>query len=147
MYCVNKIEIFRRLEIISELAETAREICENWNGERLYHFAQERLLHLAIETITDIGNFLIDGFIMRDPSSYFDIIHIMWDEKVLDDSTCDACIRLISLRKLLVHNYQEWQRTSIHPLMLELPQLLPVFSPQILAYMARQLGSDFDAFV
>ena len=31
----------------------------------------------------DVGNLMIDGFIMRDPGSYEDIIDILIDEKVI----------------------------------------------------------------
>ena len=37
----------------------------------------------VIESIIDVGNTMIDGFIMRDPGGYEDIIDIMEDEKVI----------------------------------------------------------------
>lgn len=43
--------------------------------------ALERLSHNIVESIIDVGNSMIDGFIMRDPGSYDDIIDIMTDEK------------------------------------------------------------------
>lgn len=33
----------------------------------------------------DVGNAVIDGFIMRDPGSYEDIIDILQDEKVISE--------------------------------------------------------------
>ena len=46
--------------------------------------ALERVNYLLIESIIDVGNSMIDGFIMRDPGSYEDIIDILVDEKVME---------------------------------------------------------------
>ena len=35
-----------------------------------------------MESMMDVGNLMIDGFIMRDPGSYEDIIDILVDEKL-----------------------------------------------------------------
>ena len=43
----------------------------------------ERITHNTIESFMDVGNLIIDGFIMRDPGSYDDIIDILIDEKVI----------------------------------------------------------------
>ena len=45
--------------------------------------ALERIVHLLVECILDTGNDMIDGFIMRDPGSYDDIMDILVDEKVV----------------------------------------------------------------
>ena len=39
----------------------------------------ERLAQMVVESIIDVGNLMIDGFIMRDPGSYEDIIDILVD--------------------------------------------------------------------
>lgn len=43
----------------------------------------ERLAQMVVESIIDVGNLMIDGFIMRDPGSYEDIIDILVDERVI----------------------------------------------------------------
>ncbi|MDA6082861.1 DUF86 domain-containing protein, partial [Escherichia coli] len=45
--------------------------------------ALERIAQIMIEAILDTGNTMIDGFIMRDPGSYDDIVDILDDEKVI----------------------------------------------------------------
>lgn len=53
-----------------------------WQSE-IEKRALERISHLMIECILDVGNDMIDGFIMRDPGSYDDIMDILTDEKVV----------------------------------------------------------------
>ena len=55
---------------------------ERWSTP-LEKAALERVTHLMIESLLDVGNAMIDGFIMRDPGSYDDIIDILIDEKVI----------------------------------------------------------------
>ena len=64
--------------------------------------ALERIVHSTIEAVIDVGNALIDGFIMRDPGSYHDIIDIMLDEKVITDDMEKQLKNIIDLRKPLV---------------------------------------------
>ena len=55
---------------------------QEWNTS-IEKAALERILHMIIESFLDVGNSMIDGFIMRDPGSYEDIIDILDDEKVI----------------------------------------------------------------
>ena len=68
-------------------------------------FAAERLFHLFIEATTDIGNLLIDGFIMRDPGSYEDIVDIMEDERVYPPDAAQTYKTIVQLRKRLISDY------------------------------------------
>src|SRR5690625_7813458 len=67
--------------------------------------ARERIVHVLIEATIDVGNMMIDGFIMRDPGSYEDIIDILVDEKVLPNQDEAAYKALINLRTNLVRDY------------------------------------------
>lgn len=101
---------------------------------------QERCLHLAIEIVTDVGSYLIDGFIMRDASSYDDIIQINHEENVFDASTYEVLRRLVSLRKPLVQDYFSWERAELHPLSTEVPDILEQFAEQVSVYVEKELG-------
>jgi uncharacterized protein YutE (UPF0331/DUF86 family) len=67
--------------------------------------ALERICQLSIEAILDVGNAIIDGFIMRDPGSYEDIIDILLDETVINKDEAMGLKEVILLRKVLVHDY------------------------------------------
>ena len=52
---------------------------------RFTQLALERMVQISIDSVLDVGNAMIDGFIMRDPGSYEDIIDILLDEKVITE--------------------------------------------------------------
>ncbi|MGC5771186.1 DUF86 domain-containing protein [Paenibacillus pabuli] len=140
MYYVNREQIARRLSAIPDVAEGLRSVSQAWDGSLMLGMVQERCLHLAIEIVTDVGSYLIDGFIMRDASSYDDIIQINHEEKVFDDATYEVLSRLVLLRKPLVQDYYNWERAELHPLSSDLPDVLEHFSKQVSTYVEKELG-------
>lgn len=139
MYYVNREQIAVRLNSITEIASALQSLAANWQGTVLEGLAQERALHLAIETVTDVGSFLIDGFILRDASSYEDIIEITGEAGAFPGSMQATLIELVKLRKPLVQDYYVWQRTELHPLSLIISSLLPVYKQSIEDYLEREL--------
>lgn len=101
MYYVNQEQIERRLNVLPMIAE-ALQRTEGGQVDSLERFARERALHLALEVVTDVGSYLIDGFIMRDASSYEDIVEIIHGERVIDEELFTVLIQLVRLRKPLV---------------------------------------------
>lgn len=139
MYYVNREQIAVRLNSITEIASALQSLAANWQSTVLEGLAQERALHLAIETVTDVGSFLIDGFILRDASSYEDIIEITGEAGAFPGSMQATLIELVKLRKPLVQDYYVWQRTELHPLTLIISSLLPVYKQSIEDYLEREL--------
>ncbi|WP_438349729.1 DUF86 domain-containing protein [Paenibacillus sp. FA6] len=142
MYYVNKEQIEGRLHTIPEIVTGLQIVADQWDGGLILGFAQERALHLAIEVVTDIGSYLIDGFIMRDASSYEDILDITHEEKVFNSTVHAVLISLVKLRKPLVQNYYEWDRPSLHPLTQALPTILNEFSTSVRDYLDQELGTS-----
>ncbi|WP_106766343.1 DUF86 domain-containing protein [Paenibacillus faecalis] len=139
MYYVNQEQIERRLNAIPEISSGLRQAAESWDGSLVYGLVQERALHLAIEIVTDVGSYLIDGFIMRDASSYEDIIDITHEEKVMSDEVHAVLTELVRLRKPLVQEYYDWQRHDLHPLSSVLPNILEQFAASVRDYLKREL--------
>ncbi|WP_127532530.1 DUF86 domain-containing protein [Paenibacillus kobensis] len=139
MYYVNVDQIRQRLDAIPAIVETLSVLSARWSGSLLEGMAQERALHLAIETVTDVGSFLIDGFIMRDASSYEDLVDIIAEENVLPEGLSAPLSELVKLRKPLVQNYYEWPRAELHPLSPKLPELLTGFKSAVEQYLEREL--------
>src|SRR5690625_2576951 len=103
MYFVNRSEIEKTITYLDTLLnEMDNHLLLSTTMEKL---GVERLAHVAIESILDVGNLMIDGFIMRDPGSYHDIIDILIDEKVLPKQDEMAYKVLIDLRQMLVNDY------------------------------------------
>ncbi|MGI2293868.1 DUF86 domain-containing protein [Paenibacillus sp. GXUN7292] len=139
MYYVNVEQIAVRLQAIDEITKALQELSKQWQGSLLQGLAQERALHLAVETVTDVGSYIIDGFIMRDASSYEDIIDITGEEGVFPADMQPTLMELVKLRKPLVQQYYEWQRAELHPLTTELASLLPAFKEAVEQYLKREL--------
>ncbi|KOP67114.1 hypothetical protein AMS62_19080 [Bacillus sp. FJAT-18019] len=139
MYYVNQEQIERRLNAIPEIAEGLRTAAQSWDGGLTQGLVQERALHLAIEVVTDIGSYLIDGFIMRDASSYEDIMDINHEEKVFPQEVHTVLLDLVRLRKPLVQDYYEWERHSLHPLTPVLPDVLEQFADNVREYLKNEM--------
>ncbi|SFL24718.1 Uncharacterized conserved protein YutE, UPF0331/DUF86 family [Paenibacillus sp. 1_12] len=144
MYYVNHEQIDLRLQFIPTLIEACQQLEQAWestpSSERLLlHLAQERTLHLTIETITDVGSLLIDAFMMRDASSYEDIIEILKDERVFDEPIASVFRELVQLRKSLAQEYASYTRDTLHPLISALPAVLAVFEAAVPAFISREL--------
>jgi uncharacterized protein YutE (UPF0331/DUF86 family) len=140
LYDVNVDSIRSRLACLPELAQALSAATVSWTGSLTEGLAQERALHLSAEIATDVGHSLIDGFIMRDASSYEDIIEIIAGEGVITEQVAVPLRRLVLLRKTLVQEYDKWPRSELHPLTAELPRILMGFSDQVEAYLRKELS-------
>ncbi|WP_166242309.1 DUF86 domain-containing protein [Paenibacillus turpanensis] len=133
MYYVNEEQIQSRFNVLPVIREAVEALQEKDVWGAAEYFAGERALHLALEIVTDVGSLLIDGFIMRDASSYEDIIDILKGEEVFPDSLYEPLLKLVKLRRALVQDYSELQRLgkeSLFPLT-ELPSLLEQFAESV----------------
>lgn len=140
MYYVNTDQIELRLSAIPEITAGLRHAQANWDGGIILGLVQERSLHLAIEIVTDVGSYLIDGFILRDASSYEDIIEIVHEAGAFDEESYNLFMELVPLRKPLVQDYYAWERTSLHKVTRTLPDVLDRFADQIRLYLEKELG-------
>lgn len=102
--------------------------------------ALERLLHLIIESFLDVGNQLIDGFIMRDPGSYEDIVAILIDESVLPKSSEEASFALVHFRKALVQEYLNVEASDIIAALQKYLEDWRQFPDRVRSYLETELG-------
>ena len=101
-------------------------------------FALQRMTHLIIESIIDVGNMMIDGFIMRDPGSYEDIIDILVDEEVLPKSDSKSFKDIINLREMLVKHYLQVDNSHVQETMLNNKKELDEFAAHIRNYLKKE---------
>jgi uncharacterized protein YutE (UPF0331/DUF86 family) len=102
--------------------------------------ALERITHMVIESILDVGNSMIDGFIMRDPGSYEDIVDILMDEKVVTDEIGKDLKNIIAHRKILVQNYLDISHQDILKSFQTHSDSLKSFAPRVRQYLKNELG-------
>ena len=82
MYFIDRNNITATLTYMNSIVNVIEKTSKFPLGE-VEELALERIAQNIIESIIDVGNSMIDGFIMRDPGSYDDIIDILLDEKVI----------------------------------------------------------------
>lgn len=100
--------------------------------------ALERIVHSTIEAVIDVGNALIDGFIMRDPGSYHDIIDIMLDEKVITSDMEKQLKNIIDLRKPLVQEYISLDHEMIYRTMKDNLEAVKKFPEKVRYFLAHE---------
>lgn len=101
--------------------------------------AMERGLHLSIEAVIDVGNALIDGFIMRDPGSYSDIVEILRDEQVIDEHQARVLTQVTDFRKHLVNEYTDVPVPQMFEIVQESLLTLREFEPAVRDYLEKEL--------
>lgn len=142
MYFINHDQIDQRIQFLAVLADASQQLVVQWEqGQRdlVWQLAQERVLHLAIETVTDVGSLLIDAFILRDASSYEDIVEIVHGEGAYSESLTETLLALVKLRKPLVQDYVDWNRETLHPLISKIPAAFEEFAASVRAFIKSEL--------
>jgi uncharacterized protein YutE (UPF0331/DUF86 family) len=102
--------------------------------------ALERISHTIIESILDTGNAMIDGFIMRDPGSYEDIIDILLDEKVITKEMELSLKDFIGFRKMVVQEYTQIDHEAVKKSLSDNLESLHSFSGHVREYLTNELG-------
>jgi len=137
MYFVDRSKIEQTLLYMEEILQELGKHAYTSTMEKL---SLERMAHMLIESTVDVGNMMIDGFIMRDPGSYEDIIDILVDEKVIpaeDEAHYKVVIRL---RSSLVKEYLTIDHDNLKAVMLENKAILEKFSTYVRTYLDNELG-------
>ncbi|MHC0553043.1 DUF86 domain-containing protein [Salinicoccus sp. CNSTN-B1] len=96
MYFVDKDILNERLLYVEELTGTF---------EKVEGLALERTCHMLIEASVDVGNMIIDAFILRDPGSYQDVMDIMENEGVIPKEDNERFRATFEWRSELTRNY------------------------------------------
>ncbi|WP_163098882.1 DUF86 domain-containing protein [Peribacillus alkalitolerans] len=138
MYFVDRQKIENTLKFLEAKIETYLR-GEDWQSQ-LGTLALERIVHMMIDSVLDVGNLMIDGFIMRDPGSYEDIVDILLDEKVIDSELAASFKAFIPLRKKLVQDYTEVDREELLQAVQSHVSSFQKYSEAIRTYLNNELG-------
>ncbi|MBM7646091.1 uncharacterized protein YutE (UPF0331/DUF86 family) [Scopulibacillus daqui] len=138
MYFIDRRKIEATLAYMSQHINLFNEKTE-WRSE-VEKLALERLAQNVIEAFIDIGNHMIDGFIMRDPGSYEDIVDILVDEQVIPKDNEAGFKAIVQLRKALVSQYLTIDHDKLYTALKENQQVLKDFPRQVRHYLEQELG-------
>ncbi|WP_203247970.1 DUF86 domain-containing protein [Sporosarcina beigongshangi] len=139
MYFVDRNQINKALEHMEHLLGVY-ENGSHWTDDEVHSLALERIAQVVIESIIDVGNSMIDGFIMRDPGSYEDIIDIMEDERVVTPEMAAPLKQVIDLRKMIVREFTEVDITEINKVLHDTLEELQEFPNKVRYYLENELG-------
>lgn len=104
MYFVDRNLLDERVDYIEKLTMEL----EDAEG-----FALERICHMLIESTVDVGNMIIDGFILRDPGSYLDVIEILKTEGAIPEADQNDFKVTFGWRNKLVREYTDLDHGSM----------------------------------
>ncbi|MDN4609061.1 DUF86 domain-containing protein [Sporosarcina highlanderae] len=139
MYFIDRNKINETLSYMESLLELF-EGHQKWNSDKVHALALQRIAHTIVESIIDVGNSMIDGFIMRDPGSYDDIIDIMEDEKVITTEMSDPLKKVLGLRTMIVREFVEVDNVEIEAVLNETKEAIKVFPEKVRYYLENELG-------
>lgn len=137
MYFVDRKKVEATLQFVETLLKEYKTFNVESNKDKL---ALERLSQLLIESVIDVGNMMIDGFIMRDPGSYEDIIDILEDERVIPDTESVPYKEVIALRKMLVKDYLHINHEVVQQVLNKNYTILEQFTTRIREYLNNEIG-------
>jgi Protein of unknown function DUF86. len=123
-YLERQLNVFRHVRNLDDPVERA---------------AMERSAHMMADSVLDVGNAIIDGFIMRDPGSFEDIIDILLDEQVIDAAMAEGLKTGIRVRKQLIQDYWRAQGQVIYEQMTDAFDAFSRFPDAIRRYLKQQL--------
>ena len=138
MYFVNREKIEDTLTFLEEQIKIFKQLDHIEN--QVQSAALERVAQMMLESVIDVGNSLIDGFIMRDPGSYEDIIDILMDEQVISKKDGEQLKRLIPFRKRLVLFFTSIDHEKLYQLVNKNLQAFIDFPTHVRKYLAKELG-------
>ena len=138
MYFVDRKKINEHLVYMNELISTFETM--PFPENRVDILAVERIGHMLIESMMDVGNMIIDGFIMRDPGSFEDILDILIDEKVLPNEEAVSLKDVVNLRKSLVQDYPQADVEQTYKTIKRYLPELSAFPAHVKRYLEEELG-------
>ncbi|MCM3388183.1 DUF86 domain-containing protein [Ureibacillus chungkukjangi] len=139
MYFVDRNKISVTLNHLDELI-TIFEKEQNWLQNDITALALQRIGHNTMEALMDVGNLIIDGFIMRDPGSYEDIIEILLDEKVITPEMEMPFKEVVGLRKMLVREFVQVDNQIVLKVLTDNLEAIKQFTPLVTNYLENELG-------
>jgi len=139
VYFVDRNKITKNLQYLDGLLAIL-ETENGWLENDIKELAIERIGHNVMESMMDVGNLMIDGFIMRDPGSYEDIIDILIDEKVVSTEMEEPLKAVVGLRKMLVREFTDVDVQEVVNVLTATLPALKQFTPAVNSYLTNELG-------
>ena len=143
MTALDKESLFYKVEKIrsslKKLTQIAKLDYQTYIDKEENLLITERLLHITIEAMLDIGNQLIASESLPSPLEYRDVFRILGREGILNTELMEKCLPLAGLTNRLVHEYEDIDHRMIHQLLQENLQDFENYLSMIVAYVNTQV--------
>ena len=127
--------ITRRIEKLREYVKYLRELGERskdqFISDPFVYGNVERFLHLAIQSVLDIGSHIIAAKHLETPEEYQDIFRILGEEGILPEKFAKSLQPMAGLRNILVHDYLEVDREELYRIVKENLKDFEIFAMHI----------------
>ena len=110
-------KIIRLYEILNELDIIYRLGLTEYLKRKYLQPATERYLHIAIEIITDLGNFLIRKLKLPHPNTYSETFEILCRNGILPLKMEESLVAMAKFRNRLVHGYMSIDRKFLYDIL------------------------------
>lgn len=131
MYFVDKDQLILKLTYLNQLIK-------DYESNKGNHYAFERIAQMLIESSVDIGNMIIDGFILRGSRNYKDVIDILELEGVISKSTQRYVNETVDIRKQFAHHYTELDNSKIQLLFDEALPYYEQFIQEVTQFLEKE---------
>ncbi|MCS5348209.1 DUF86 domain-containing protein [Staphylococcus aureus] len=131
MYFVDKDKLTQKLTYLQKLTDDYQK-CKN------NQYAFERIAQMLIESSVDIGNMIIDAFILRDPGNYKDVIDILELESVITKETQQAINKTVDIRKQFTYDYTTLNIATIVPMFDEALPYYKQFISEVTTFLQQE---------
>jgi uncharacterized protein YutE (UPF0331/DUF86 family) len=138
LYFVDRKKIEETLLYMEKQLETLSSIRSP--DKEIEKAALERIVLTLIDSFLDAGNALIDGFIMRDPGSYNDIVDILADEKVITKKMAEDFKSVIPMRKTIMQEYLAIDHGQMHRMIRQAAPSFAAFPDRVRDYLKHGSG-------
>jgi uncharacterized protein YutE (UPF0331/DUF86 family) len=100
----NKLEHLE--EYINDLEEYQDLSLEKLTGDKVLFRYLERTIHLAVESVLDIGSHIISDERLGNPKFNSEIIEILAENNIIKENV-EGYIKMAKFRNIIVHDYAE----------------------------------------
>ncbi len=123
---------------ISELKKLAKLTYKKYVGDIRNTSMAERLLHVTIEAMLDIGSHIIAEESLGEPLEYRDVFKLLTRAKILPPTKEEAFIRMAGLRNRIVHLYDDIDHKLLHKALKQELSDFDIFVREIVKYLSSK---------
>ncbi|MDI6783233.1 MAG: DUF86 domain-containing protein [bacterium] len=125
-------------EYINYLEKLSKYSCKELGIDFTKFWAVERGLQVAIESIFDIGNYLIATLNFERPTEYRDILFILAKHKIIPHAFAKKLNGIAGFRNILVHEYFDINLNLVYAKLQKAPQQFRQFVKYIVRFLVIQ---------